>query len=85
MNQNIEEILDPQLEVHLQRLLTGYVNSFRLELRDHGLVLRGYSRTYYAKLVAQEMVMATIALPIRANEIDVSANKRGTQDDFPTG
>jgi len=35
------------------------------------LILRGRTRTYYAKQLAQQAVMEATALPIRANEIEV--------------
>jgi hypothetical protein len=39
--------------------------------RDNGLVLKGHSRTYYAKQLAQHAVMEATQLPILANEIEV--------------
>jgi len=60
-----------QLQAHLQSRLLGKVRGFQLTIRDHGLVLRGQARTYYAKQLAQHAVMASAGLPIVANEIEV--------------
>jgi hypothetical protein len=60
------------LEEHLRSLLLGRVQALQLLVRDDGLVLRGYARTYYAKQLAQHAVMEKTTLPIRANEIEVS-------------
>jgi hypothetical protein len=59
------------LEQRIQDRLNGWVRNFRLFVRDGGLVLQGRSFTYYAKQLAQHMVMAAIDLPIGANEIEV--------------
>lgn len=60
-----------QLEEQLRCRLSGRVRDFRLLARDHGLVLRGQSRTYYAKQLAQQLVMQATGISIRANLIDV--------------
>lgn len=60
-----------QLETHVQSRLSGRVQHFRLVVRGCGLVLRGHTRTYYAKQLAQHAVMEATTLPIVANEIDV--------------
>jgi hypothetical protein len=59
------------VEALVQGKLRGYVQDFRLLVRDGALVLSGRARTYYAKQLAQQGVMAAIPLPIRANEIEV--------------
>jgi hypothetical protein len=61
-----------QLETHVQSRLNGRVRHFRLAVRGGGLILTGHARTYYAKQFAQHAVMEATALPIRANEIEVS-------------
>ena len=61
-----------QLETHVQSRLSGRVRHFRLVVRGCGLVLTGHTHTYYAKQLAQHAVMEATALPIVANEIDVS-------------
>jgi hypothetical protein len=60
-----------QLEAHVQCRVGGHVRELHLEWADGGIVLRGYSHTYYAKQLAQQAVMAASDLPIRANEIEV--------------
>jgi hypothetical protein len=61
-----------QIEEHVRCRLAGRVRDFQLVVHDKGLVLRGNTRTYYAKQLAQHTVMEATALPIRANEIEVS-------------
>ena len=60
-----------QLEAHVQCSVAGHVRDLRLEWCEGGIILRGHSHTYYAKQLAQQAVMATSNLPIRANEIEV--------------
>jgi hypothetical protein len=76
MNEQLEiqpvtrESLD-RIEVQVQRRLNGRVRDFRLLMRDDGLVLKGSTRTYYAKQLAQHALLEAVDLPIRANEIEV--------------
>jgi hypothetical protein len=51
--------------------LAGRVSNLRLLLRDNGLVLQGRAHSYYAKQVAQEVVMKATEVPLLANEIEV--------------
>jgi len=60
-----------QIEARVQCRLNGRVHDFRLSIRDNGLVLHGHARTYYAKQLAQHVVMEVTAVPILANEIEV--------------
>lgn len=64
------ETLD-QIQGHVQRRLKGRVRRFRLSVEDGGLVLRGCTKTYYAKQLAQHAVMECVGVPIQANEIEV--------------
>lgn len=61
-----------ELEIHLASSLSGRVQDFHLQLRGVGLVLQGHARTYYAKQLAQQAVMAATSLRILANDIEVS-------------
>jgi hypothetical protein len=60
-----------QLVVYVRRQLAGQVCDLRLLLRDNGLVLQGRAHSYYAKQLAQQMVMKTTKLPLLANDIEV--------------
>ncbi len=60
-----------QLQSHLQSRLLGKVRGFELIIQDRGLILRGQSRTYYAKQLAQHAVMDATDRVIVANEIKV--------------
>lgn len=60
-----------QLEEVVQCRLAGRIHRFCLVRVDGGVILRGYSRTYYAKQLAQHEVMQATELPILANEIEV--------------
>jgi hypothetical protein len=66
----LEEVA--QLEAHAQNQLNGRVQNLRLVVRDNGLILRGRAHTYYAKQLAQHVVMELTWLSIQANEIEVS-------------
>jgi hypothetical protein len=61
-----------QVEAHVQAQLSGRVRDFRLSRREDGLVLQGYGHSYYAKQLAQHLVMESLKEPIAANEIQVS-------------
>jgi hypothetical protein len=58
------------------------VHNFRVVVRDNGLVLQGQAPSYYAKQLAQHVVMETTHLPILINEIKVS---RGRPPKAPEG
>ena len=61
-----------ELETRIRSKVRGWVSDFRLVFAEHGLILRGRARTFYAKQLAQHAVMAPTTLPIAANEIEVS-------------
>jgi len=61
-----------QIETRVRAQLGGRVLDLSLLVHQHGLILRGLARTYYAKQLAQHAVMRAIDLPILANEIEVS-------------
>jgi len=60
-----------ELESHLQTCLSGRVWELHLAFQHDGVVLRGRTRTYYAKQLAQQALMKATAIPIVANEIQV--------------
>jgi hypothetical protein len=60
-----------QLEDQVRLRLGGRVLDFRLSIRDMGLVLKGRTRSYHAKQLAQEALMDMTGAQIRANEIEV--------------
>ena len=61
-----------RLEKLVQSRLNGRVRNFRVVVCGGGVILTGQSRTYYAKQLAQQAVLEASALPILANEIQVS-------------
>jgi hypothetical protein len=67
-----------QLVTSVEGQLAGRVYDLRLLLRDNGLVLQGHTHSYYAKQLAQQIVMKTTGLPLLANDIEVlpSADNR---------
>ena len=67
-----ERMETSQIEADIQSQLNGRICGLRLLRETKGLVLRGRSRTYYVKQLAQHAVMAATDLPILANEIEVS-------------
>ena len=62
-----------ELESHVQCRLSGRIRDLHVFQRDRGLVLQGHALTYYAKQLAQHAVVGATSLPIRANEIEVTA------------
>lgn len=60
-----------QLEETVKCRLNGRVRAFQLIVESQGLVLRGRTRTYYAKQLAQHAVMETCTVRILANDIEV--------------
>jgi hypothetical protein len=64
------EVID-ELAAHVQCRLGSNVRNFRIVAVGDGLVLKGWSRTYYAKQIAQHAVLKATDLPILANEIEV--------------
>jgi hypothetical protein len=61
-----------QLEEQVECQLSGRNHDFHLSVFDNGLVLSGRVATYFAKQLAQHLVMQATDLPIRANEILVN-------------
>ena len=60
-----------ELEARVQDRLSRRVRNLRLDIAEQGVILRGNSRTYYAKQLAQHAVMEATGLRILANEIEV--------------
>jgi hypothetical protein len=60
-----------ELEFRLQGQFSGRVVDFHVLNLRGGIVLRGFTRTYYHKQLAQQAVMNLTDLPILANEIEV--------------
>ncbi len=67
-----DEVLD-ELVTHLRLRLGSRVRDFRLLASHEGLVIRGQTLTYYAKQLAQHMVMEEAHIQILANDIEVIA------------
>jgi hypothetical protein len=60
-----------RIEEYVRCRLSRRVREFQLVIYENGLVLRGQAPTFYVKQLAQQAVMETTSLPIRANEIHV--------------
>lgn len=61
-----------RLTAILKERLVGRVLDLLVVVRDKGVVLQGRADTFYAKQLAQHVVMEATTLPILANEIKVS-------------
>lgn len=59
------------LQASVEPLLGGTIHSFKLIVRDEGLVLAGVADSYYTKQQAQYAVMRTTGIPILSNDIVV--------------
>ena len=57
------------IETLVRNRLPGRVGDFRVEVRERGIVLRGYTRSYYAKQLVQHAALEVSKLPLVANEI----------------
>jgi len=51
--------------------LNGRISEFHLAAEAQGLVLRGKTRSYHVKQIAQHLVMEATRTPILANDIEV--------------
>lgn len=60
-----------QLEASVSLRLGGRVRDLRLVIRGDQVIVKGSSRSYYAKQLAQHAVMELTGLKILANEIKV--------------
>jgi hypothetical protein len=60
-----------RIESAIQRKLQGRVRRLRVSFHGAGVVLSGYSDTYYAKQLAQHVVMSATDLRVMANRIEV--------------
>jgi hypothetical protein len=60
-----------QVEALLRRRLGAWVCEVRVVALDGGVILRGRARSYYAKQMAQHVVVQGLKLPVAANEIEV--------------
>jgi hypothetical protein len=61
-----------KLEEHVRNQVVGRVRGLTILMHEGGIVLRGQSRSYYAKQLAQHAVMAVTEVPICGNFIEVS-------------
>jgi hypothetical protein len=59
------------VEARVRSRLAGRVRELRVEACADGLVLEGWTATYYAKQLAQHAVMEVTRLPIVRNGIEV--------------
>jgi hypothetical protein len=55
----------------LQQQLGSRFRGVHIDVMDDGLILRGRVGTYYAKQIAQHVLMRLTELPILANDIEV--------------
>jgi len=60
-----------QLVTIVQCQLAGRVSNLRLVMGEKGLILHGRTRSYYAKQLAQEVVMKVTAAPLFSNHIEI--------------
>jgi len=58
---------------HLSMHLRGRLHDASISIYPGGVVIRGTTKSYYVKQLAQHAVMKCVSLPIAANEIVVQA------------
>ncbi len=67
------EELAAYIEGHVNRIANGRIRDLRVDCSDDRILLRGRSRTYHAKQIAQQAVLElTDGYPLLANQIVVS-------------
>jgi hypothetical protein len=59
------------LEFQMQSRFRGQIRELSVQRQPGGWILRGQSRTFYAKQMAQHAVMQATDEPILANDIEV--------------
>ncbi len=65
----------PRLELLVRTRSFGRVRDLHLELSGSGLILHGRTTSYYVKQLAQQAVLEAGALPLLANEIEVTSER----------
>lgn len=63
--------LADQAAAILLRRWGRYVCDFRVEMLPNGLILHGWTSTYYAKQLAQHAAAEAAGLPVHTNAIEV--------------
>lgn len=58
-------------QTSIRRYLGSRVCDLQLESHDGGIVLYGWSRSYYGKQLAQHIAQTMTGMPIIANNIEV--------------
>jgi hypothetical protein len=58
---------------HLAKHLRGRLVDASVTVHRGGVVIRGTTKSYYVKQLAQHAVMKRVSLPIAANDIEVQA------------
>lgn len=59
------------LQARLEAALGSYVREIRLVRHANGVILQGCAHSFYAKQLAQTVLMRLCDLPVIANEIEV--------------
>jgi hypothetical protein len=62
---------EKRLENLLSHRLGSRIRDLRVVFQPEGVILQGRTSTYYVKQLAQHATMATVDVPIFANEIEV--------------
>jgi hypothetical protein len=78
MSENTSPVVNgEQVEAAVRRRLGRRVCELRVVIQGGAVILRGQAFTYYAKQLAQHVIMEEIKLPIQANEIEVRSAAHG--------
>lgn len=64
------ELTAHQLEARIHASLGGRIRDLQVSLHEKYVVLRGWTKTFHAKQLAQHCVMSTVGRPL-LNEIEV--------------
>jgi hypothetical protein len=66
-----------KLRAEIVERLGRRVRGLDIQIRHHGLVLKGQVSSYYLKQLVQEAVLAASTMPLEANEIKVCPSGAG--------
>lgn len=71
VNPKADELIE-RIKAGVRQRVGGWVRDFQVQIHDQGVILRGRTRTYYAKQLVQHTAMEVGGLAILANRIEVS-------------
>jgi hypothetical protein len=72
LNPPVNHAAHEELVTRIQQHLSSRFRGLKVRVKEGGIVLKGRVQTYYAKQLAQHLVMQQTELPILSNDIEVA-------------